>query len=91
LLFDDLHWIDPSSRELLDRVIEWVAGWPVLLLAMFRPEFQLPLTLTYRTTQHVTSVQAAIRVFCSFKQRRGWPGQARPRHKGNGQPLWRLV
>jgi class 3 adenylate cyclase/tetratricopeptide (TPR) repeat protein len=42
MVFDDLHWIDPSSRELLDRVIERVADWPVLLLAMFRPEFQPP-------------------------------------------------
>ena len=44
MLFDDIHWIDPSSRELLDRVSERVAGWPVLLLAMFRPEFQPPWT-----------------------------------------------
>ena len=42
MLFDDLQWIDPSSRELLDRVIERVADWPVLLLALFRPEFQPP-------------------------------------------------
>jgi class 3 adenylate cyclase/tetratricopeptide (TPR) repeat protein len=42
MLFDDLHWIDPSSLELLDRVTERVADWPVLLLAMFRPEFQPP-------------------------------------------------
>jgi predicted ATPase len=26
MVFDDLHWIDPSSRELLDRVIERVAN-----------------------------------------------------------------
>ena len=44
MVFDDLHWIDPSSRELLDRVIERVAGWPVLLLALFRPEFHPPWT-----------------------------------------------
>ena len=44
MVFDDLHWIDPSSRELLDRLIERVAEWPVLLLAMFRPEFQPPWT-----------------------------------------------
>jgi class 3 adenylate cyclase len=44
MLFDDIHWIDPSSRELLDRVSERVAEWPVLLLAMFRPEFQPPWT-----------------------------------------------
>ena len=34
----------PSSRELLDRMIERIADWPVLLLAMFRPEFQPPWT-----------------------------------------------
>ena len=44
MMFDDLHWIDPSSRELLDRLIERVADWPVLLLGMFRPEFQPPWT-----------------------------------------------
>jgi predicted ATPase len=37
MMFDDIHWIDPSSREMLDRTIERVADWPVLLLAMFRP------------------------------------------------------
>ena len=42
IMFDDIHWIDPSSRELLDRMIERLAGWSVLLLAMFRPEFQPP-------------------------------------------------
>jgi predicted ATPase len=44
MVFDDLHWIDPSSRELLDRVMERVSDWPVLLLAMFPPEFQPPWT-----------------------------------------------
>src|ERR1700687_6163709 len=44
MVFDDIHWIDPSSRELLDRVTERVADWPVLLVAMFRPEFQPPWT-----------------------------------------------
>jgi hypothetical protein len=42
IVFEDIHWIDPSSRELLDRIIEQVADWPVLLLATFRPEFQPP-------------------------------------------------
>jgi class 3 adenylate cyclase/DNA-binding transcriptional ArsR family regulator len=42
LVFDDLHWIDPTSRELLERVIERVTDWPVLLLGLFRPEFQPP-------------------------------------------------
>ncbi len=44
MVFDDLHWIDPSSRELLDRVIERIANWRVLLVVLFRPEFQPPWT-----------------------------------------------
>jgi class 3 adenylate cyclase/tetratricopeptide (TPR) repeat protein len=44
IIYDDLHWIDPSSRELLDRTIERIVGWPVLVLALFRPEFQPPWT-----------------------------------------------
>ena len=39
LVYEDVHWIDPSSRELLDRVVDRVAGLPVLLLITFRPEF----------------------------------------------------
>ena len=42
MVFEDLHWIDPSSRELLDRAIERIASLPVLLLATFRPEFTPP-------------------------------------------------
>jgi predicted ATPase len=37
-----LHWIDPSSRELLDRTIDRAAGLPVLLVATHRPEFVPP-------------------------------------------------
>ena len=36
---EDLHWIDPSSRELLDRTIDRAAGMPVLLVTTHRPEF----------------------------------------------------
>ncbi len=42
MVFEDLHWIDPSSRKLLDRTIERIASLPVLLLATFRPEFAPP-------------------------------------------------
>ncbi|MGW1423371.1 AAA family ATPase [Bradyrhizobium manausense] len=40
MLFEDVHWIDPSSRELLDLVVERVQHLPVLLLITFRPEFE---------------------------------------------------
>jgi len=44
LVHEDVHWIDPSSREFLDRVVDRVADLPVLLLITFRPEFQSPWT-----------------------------------------------
>jgi class 3 adenylate cyclase len=40
VVFEDTHWIDPTSRELLDLAIERVRGIPMLLLVTFRPEFQ---------------------------------------------------
>jgi class 3 adenylate cyclase/predicted ATPase len=42
MIFEDLHWIDPTSRELLDLTVEKITGLPVLLVATYRPEFQPP-------------------------------------------------
>jgi predicted ATPase/class 3 adenylate cyclase len=42
IVFEDAHWIDPTSRELLDVTVERVAALPVLLIITFRPEFQPP-------------------------------------------------
>ena len=44
MIFEDAHWIDPTSRELLDLIIEHLRTVPVLLLVTFRPEFQPPWT-----------------------------------------------
>ena len=44
LVYEDVHWIDPSSRELLDMTVDRVARLPVLLLITFRPEFVPPWT-----------------------------------------------
>ena len=43
MIFEDLHWIDPTSRELLDLTVERVAA---LLVVTYRPEFQPPLGVT---------------------------------------------
>jgi len=37
---DDVHWADESSRELLDFVLERLAGVPVMLLLCYRPGFE---------------------------------------------------
>jgi predicted ATPase len=42
VIFEDAHWIDPTSRELLDLTIERMRNLPVLLIITFRPEFQPP-------------------------------------------------
>ena len=44
MVFEDAHWIDPTSRELLDLAVERVRSLPVLLIVTFRPEFQPPWT-----------------------------------------------
>jgi class 3 adenylate cyclase/predicted ATPase len=44
MVFEDAHWIDPTSRELLDLIVEQAGGLPVLLLVTFRSEFQPPWT-----------------------------------------------
>jgi class 3 adenylate cyclase len=40
MVFEDAHWIDPTSRELLDLTLDRVTRLPVLLVVTFRPEFQ---------------------------------------------------
>src|SRR5262252_5509285 len=42
MIVEDLHWADPTSRELLDLAVEQTERLPVLLIATFRPEFQPP-------------------------------------------------
>jgi hypothetical protein len=52
MIFEDAHWIDPTSRELLDLTVDRVRHLPVLLAITFRPEFQPPWT----GRSHVTSL-----------------------------------
>ncbi len=42
LIFEDVHWIDPTSRELLTVTLERVPRLRVLLLITARPEFTPP-------------------------------------------------
>ena len=39
MVFEDLHWIDESSEEVLKYVLESILGERVLLLFTYRPEF----------------------------------------------------
>jgi len=42
IVYEDVHWIDPTARDLLDLTIERIRGLPVLLIVTFRPEFNPP-------------------------------------------------
>jgi class 3 adenylate cyclase/predicted ATPase len=42
LLFEDAHWADASTLELLETTIDRLGDLPVLLVISFRPEFSAP-------------------------------------------------
>ena len=52
MIFEDAHWIDPTSLELLSRTVDQIKTVPALLIVTFRPEFQAP----WVENSHVTSV-----------------------------------
>ncbi len=52
MVFEDAHWIDPTSLEVLEPAMQRIAALPVLLIVTFRPEFEPPWT----GRPHVTSL-----------------------------------
>jgi hypothetical protein len=42
MILEDAHWADPTSLELFGRTVDRLAGFRVLLIVTFRPEFQAP-------------------------------------------------
>jgi class 3 adenylate cyclase/predicted ATPase len=49
-VFEDAHWIDPTSRTMLDRLVDLVPQLPVLLVVTARPEFSASWTRLTRVT-----------------------------------------
>ena len=52
LVFEDVHWIDPTSLELLEWIRDRVQGWQMLVVLLFRPEFKLP----WKDQPHIASL-----------------------------------
>ena len=44
ILFEDVHWADPTTLQLIERFVDVLAGIPTLLIVTTRPEFNSPLT-----------------------------------------------
>ena len=52
MIFEDVHWIDPTSLEVLGRTVDRIKTLPSLLIVTFRPEFNAP----WVGQPHVTSL-----------------------------------
>ena len=42
MIVEDAHWIDPTSLELMSRMIELMRHLPIMMVTTFRPEFSPP-------------------------------------------------
>jgi class 3 adenylate cyclase/predicted ATPase len=52
MIFEDAHWVDPTSLEAFGRTVDRIKTLPVLLIVTFRPEFNAP----WVGQSHVTSL-----------------------------------
>ena len=52
MAFEDAHWADPSTIEVLAALIDRIATLPLLMLITYRPEFQPP----WLSRTHVTQL-----------------------------------
>ena len=42
VIFEDTHWIDPTSIQLMNKLVRRVVDLPVLIIVTYRPEFTPP-------------------------------------------------
>jgi class 3 adenylate cyclase/predicted ATPase len=42
MIFEDAHWADPTSLEVLGRTVDRIKTLPALMIVTFRPEFNAP-------------------------------------------------
>ena len=52
MIFEDVHWTDPTSLEAFGRTVDRIKNLPALLIITFRPEFSAP----WVGQSHVTSL-----------------------------------
>jgi len=46
-VYEDAHWMDPTTRELIDRIVTRIAAVPVLMLITHRPDWTQDWTARY--------------------------------------------
>ena len=42
MIFEDAHWIDPTSLEVISRTVDELKTLGLLLIVTYRPEFDPP-------------------------------------------------
>jgi class 3 adenylate cyclase/predicted ATPase len=50
MIFEDLHWVDATTRQYLDLLVDRIGGMPVLLVVTLRSEFRPPWTAPGQVT-----------------------------------------
>ena len=82
MLFEDVHWADPTTRELLDLAVGRLPEMRVLLVVTFRPDFHAPWTghagVTLITLSRLDRTEGAQLAGC-------WQPRCR-RHCSTGSP-----
>jgi class 3 adenylate cyclase/predicted ATPase len=93
MIFEDMHWIDPTSLEALGRTVDRIKTLPVLLIVTFRPEFNAP----WVGQPHVTSLtlnrlheREAAAIISHLVGNRGLPADVRAEivERTDGIPLF---
>jgi class 3 adenylate cyclase/tetratricopeptide (TPR) repeat protein len=66
MVLEDAHWLDPTSRELFDQIVDRLQRLPVLLVVTFRPVLSPPWIgfphVTLLTLNRLTPQQARLLV-----------------------------
>ena len=84
---ENLHWIDPTSEAFLARLVDSIAGAPILVLATYRPGYRPPwleksyatqLTLAPLSPQDSVQVVQAVLATETVPDAAG-PGRSSPR------------
>ena len=93
MIFEDVHWADPTSLELLDMIVEQAPRVRVLALITFRPEFTPPWTgHTYITSLALNRLSRELSAAMLEKVTRGkeLPEEVRDQivAKSDGIPLF---
>jgi tetratricopeptide (TPR) repeat protein len=55
LVFEDAHWIDPTSQEALEAIVARLGGLAAMLVVTHRPEYEAP----WADRRHVTALAVA--------------------------------